>query len=398
MTEIAHAERAHALLSASGAHRWLNCTPSARLEDTLPDESSEDAEAGTLAHEISELKLRKHFIEPMGTRKFNNRIKTFKENPLFEEEMLHHTDTYLEYIQRVVHGFNSPPYIAIERKLNYSSYADEGFGTGDCLIIGGSTLYVIDFKYGKGVPVSAKDNPQMKLYALGAYTEYSFLYPIETVKVVIVQPRLDSISEDTIPVSDLLAWGESIKPIAAKAFAGEGEFVPGDHCRFCRAKATCRARSEQYSALGDFKGMKPPLISNDEVGAILEKASGLVSWAKALQGYALKEVLSGKPISGWKAVHGRGSRNYVDQDVAFKHLTDNGIEEAMLYERKPLTVPAVEKILKGKQYAELLEDPGHVVKSQGSPTLVPESDTRQAITRSSAQDDFKNDNGGKENE
>lgn len=235
-----HAEREHALLSASGSHKWLHCTPSARLEEQFPETKSTYADEGRLAHEIAELKLRKHFIEPMGPRAFNNRLKKFKENPLFQEEMLRHTDTYLEYVQGIVHGFTAPPYIAIEKRLDYSAYAPEGFGTGDCIIIGGNTLHVCDLKYGKGVPVSAEGNPQMRLYALGAYVEYSFLYPIERVRMAIIQPRLDSISEDEISIAELLAWGESIKPIAQKAFAGEGEFVPGDHCRFCRARATCR--------------------------------------------------------------------------------------------------------------------------------------------------------------
>jgi hypothetical protein len=176
----------------------------------------------------------------MGQRAFSNRIKKFKESPLFQEEMLKHTDTYIEYIAEVLHGFSSLPYVATEKRIDYSIYAPEGFGTGDCIIIGGNILHIIDFKYGKGVPVSVKENSQMKLYALGAYTEYSFLYPIDTVKVTIVQPRLDSISEDSMAIDNLLSCGEIIKPIAQKAFNGEGQCSPGEHCKFCRAKAVCR--------------------------------------------------------------------------------------------------------------------------------------------------------------
>ncbi|TRY23654.1 DUF2800 domain-containing protein [Brevibacillus sp. LEMMJ03] len=383
-----HAEREHALLSASGSHKWLHCTPSARLEEQFPETQSTYADEGRLAHEIAELKLRKHFIEPMGPRAFNNRLKKFKENPLFQEEMLRHTDTYLEYVQGIVHGFTAPPYIAIEKRLDYSAYAPEGFGTGDCIIIGGNTLHVCDLKYGKGVPVSAEGNPQMRLYALGAYVEYSFLYPIERVRMAIIQPRLDSISEDEISIAELLAWGESIKPIAQKAFAGEGEFVPGDHCRFCRARATCRARKEYYDPLEDFKRMKPPLISNEEVGQILERARGLAKWVSDLEKYALAECLKGNEIPGWKAVEGRGSRQYVDQDAAFAALKAAGIDEAVLYERKPLTVPAIEKVLGKAEYRKLLEEPGLVKVEPGKPTLAPISDNREAITRPSAADDF----------
>lgn len=385
-------EPEHALLAASGASRWLTCTPSARLEETLPDSTSEYAAEGSLAHEIGELKLRKAFIEPLGPRTFNSRIKKFKENPLFQEEMLKHTDTYLDYISGIVHGYATPPYVAVEKRLDYSAYAQEGFGTGDCIVIGGNTLHVDDFKYGKGVPVLAKDNPQMKLYALGAYEAYSFLYPIETVKMAIIQPRLDNISEYEMPVSDLLAWGESIKPIAQKAFAGEGEFVSGDHCRFCRAKALCRARSEFNLALGDYLHMKPPLISNEEVGQILGRAQYLAKWVSDLEEYALAECLKGNDIPGWKAVYGRSKREFIDVDAAFKVLTTNGTEETMLYNREPLTLAKVEELLGKARFKELLTP--YVNTPPGKPTLAPATDKREAITRISAAEDF----GGNVNE
>ncbi|MBT2696379.1 DUF2800 domain-containing protein [Bacillus sp. ISL-40] len=379
MAEIAHAERAHAVLSASASHRWLSCTPSVRLEEQFPESTSTFAEEGTLAHEIAELKLRKHFVEPMSARTFNTRLNKMKKHELFQEEMLKHTDTYLEYLQKISIALSTSPYVAVEKKINYTSYAPEGFGTVDCLMIGGDTLYVTDFKYGKGIPVSAEDNPQMKLYALGAYLAYSFLYPIKSIHLAIIQPRLNSISEYSLTLDELLAWGEEIKPIAQKAFNGEGEFVPGEHCKFCRAKAKCRARAEQYSALEDFKMMKPPLISNEEVGEILARAENIEAWVKALKEYALAEVLKGKEIPGWKAVEGRGSRSYVDQDVAFAHLKENGIDEAILFERVPLTVSKIEKVLVKKEFKSLLEEPGHVKKSTGKPTLAPIGDKRKAV-------------------
>lgn len=376
----------HALLGPSGAHRWLVCTPSPRLEETLPDSTSEFAKEGTLAHSIAELKLRKAFIEPMGMRKFNNQLKKFKESPLYQEEMLKHTDVYLDYISGIVHGFNSPPYVAVERKVMYDRYAPEGFGTADCIIIGSNILHVNDFKYGKGVPVSAENNPQMKLYALGAYLAFGFLYPIDTLKMTIIQPRLDSISEWEIPLADLLAWGESIKPIAQKAFAGEGEFVPGDHCRFCRANALCRARAEFNMALEEPAKKSVTLLTVEEVGQLLIRAQDLVKWVEDLKVLALAECLEGIEVPGWKAVEGRSTRQFTDQDEAFKVLTNAGYEEAVLYKRVPETLTAIEKTLGKQKFTALLTD--FVNKPPGKPTLAPESDKREAIKRSSAQEDF----------
>jgi hypothetical protein len=383
---IAHAERAHAVLSASASQRWLTCTPSVRLEEQFPDSTSEYAEEGTLAHEIAELKLRKYYVEPMSQRTFNTRLNKMKKHDLYQEEMLKHTDTYLEYLKEITLSLASPPYVAVEKRINYNSYAPEGFGTVDCLIVGGDTLYVTDFKYGKGVPVSAEDNSQMKLYALGAYLEYSFLYPISKVHLAIIQPRLNSISEHSLTLDELLAWGDEIKPLAQKAFNGEGEFVPGDHCKFCRAKAQCRARAEEFSALDDFKSLKPPLLTDEEVGQMLEKGQHIESWIKALKEYALTQCLKGNEIPGWKAVEGRGTRSYVNIDAAFDHLIDRGIDESMLYERVPLTVPKLEKQMGKTEFRSLLEEAGHVVKSAGKPTLAPTSDKRQSVSPDAAAD------------
>ena len=377
---------AHALLSASASHRWIHCTPSVRLEETLPESKSGYAAEGSLAHEIGELRLRKAFTEPMATRTFNSLLKKFQEHELYQDEMLRHTETYLDYVNQVAHSFPSTPYIAVEKKLDYSTYAPEGFGTGDCIIIGGNTLYVIDLKYGKGIPVFAENNPQMMLYALGAYTEYSILYNIETVKMAIIQPRLDSISESEISMTDLLGWGESIKPIAQKAFNGEGEFAPSEHCKFCRAKALCRARSEFNTSLEEFKMAKPPLISNEEVGQIIARAQQLSKWAEDLEEYALAELLRGNHIAGWKAVHGRATRKFTDIDKAFEILKANGIDETMLYERKPLTLTATEKLVGKAQFKTLLSE--HVETPLGKPTLAPLSGKREPIKRASAEEDF----------
>jgi len=368
----------HALLSASSAHRWLNCTPSARLEEQFPDTTSEYAKEGTLAHEIAELKLCKHFIEPMGPKTFAARMNKFKKEELYQEEMQEHTDTYLEYVQSVVHSYASRPHIVIETTLDYSHIVPEGFGTGDCIIIGGNTLHVIDFKYGKGVPVDAVDNPQMKLYALGALHKYSMLYEIINVKLAIVQPRLNNISEWETTTETLFQWAEQIKPIAERAFKGEGDYRPGEWCNFCRAKSQCRARCETMTALEGFGYMKPPLISNAEVGEILVKARHLKEWVTDLEEYALSALLSGEEIPGWKAVEGRSNRQFEDVDKAFEVLKSAGYDEAVLYERKPITLTAVESLLGKKKFSELLDS--YVIKPPGKPTLVPESDKREAIT------------------
>lgn len=386
---IAASLPAHALLSASGAERWLTCTPSARLEQQFPDTTSEYAKEGSLAHSIAELKCRKQFVEPISTKKFNSEMKKLQANPLYKDEMLQHTDTYVDYISSTIHSFDAPPYVTFEKRLDLTAYVPESFGTADCVIIGNKKMHVIDFKYGQGVPVSAERNKQMMLYALGAYAEYGFLYPIEAVKLSIVQPRLDDISEFEITIGALLGWGISIKDTAVKAFNGEGDYVQGEHCKFCRAKSLCRARAEFNIGLEEFNCMKPPLISNEEVGQILEKAQYLAKWVKDLEDYALSACLNGETIPGWKAVEGRSNRAFTDIDKAFEVLKQNGIEEAMLYERKPITLTAVETLITKKKFSELLKD--YVDKPAGKPALAPEKDKREAITNKiTAEEAFKN--------
>jgi len=385
----------HALLGPSGAHRWLNCTPSARLEQQFPESTSDYAEEGSLAHEICELKLRKHFIDPMGPRIFKNKLKKLQENRLYQDEMLRHTDTYLNHIQGLVHGYASPPYITVERKLSYSKYVPEGFGTADCIIIGGNVMHVIDFKYGQGVPVSAHKNPQMMLYAVGAILEYSMLYNIEQIVMVIIQPRLNSITEFIMSADDLLYWvTNSVMGLAERAWKGEGEYLSGEHCKFCRANSLCRARAEFNTSLEEYGYRKPPLLTNDEVGEILEKAQDLAKWAADIEKYALAEILKGTEIPGWKAVAGRGSRKFINIDEAFKHLISNGYDEALLYNREPLTAPKIEEVLGKAKYDELLT--AHVIKSPGKPTLAPASDTREAFQQYDLKELFKSEIRGNE--
>jgi len=372
----------HALLSASGAERWMNCTPSARLEEKLPERESAYASEGSLAHAIAELKLRKHFLEPMGPKKFKAAMDKLAADPLYNPEMQKHTDDYLDYIKGLAHSFSSKPYIGVEVKLDLSHIIPEGFGTSDCIIICGNEMHVIDFKYGQGVPVSAEISPQIRLYALGAIENYRMFYDIQTVHMHIFQPRRDNATSEAVMTKDeLVAWGETeVRPKAQKAFNGEGEYCPGDWCRFCRANALCRARSDTMTALEAFGKALPPLLSDDEIGQILQKAQELKAWVSDLEEYALSKLLEGGEIPGWKAVEGRSVRQFEDIDKAFEILKANGIDEALLYERKPITLSAVEKLLGKKRFAELL-DP-LVVKPPGKPTLVPETDKREAITNS----------------
>jgi hypothetical protein len=329
-------------------------------------------------------------LDPLTTRQFSAAIKKLRANELYEADIDTNTDLYSDYIQRIVHSFPAPPYVAIERRVDLSAYVPEAFGTADCIIIGSGQLRIIDYKNGQGVPVPAQYNPQMMLYALGALRHYALLYHIETVHVAIVQPKVwDEPSEWSLSVEELLSWGDMIKPIAERAFNGEGAYTVGDHCGFCRARNTCRARVERLMSVEDKAPLKPPLISWEEVGDVLRRADGIVKWYNSLKEAALAEALRGGEVTGWKAVEGRGSRQFVDMDAAFAHLEKSGIAGQLLYERKPLTAAAIEKVLGKTQYKELLEAPGHVVKTSGAPTLAPADDPRPAVSgRISAEQAF----------
>jgi hypothetical protein len=366
----------HALLSASSAERWLNCPPSARLTADMPDSGSEYASEGTLAHELCELKLRKKF-ETLKKSEYDKRLAVIKANPLYQPEMDGYTDVYLDHILTIAHGYKGArPYVVIEKKLDYSDIAEGGFGTGDCVLMCGNDLHIIDFKYGRGVAVSAEDNPQLKLYALGAAKEYGFLYDITNVTLHIVQPRLaDGISSWSLPFSELTAWGNSIKPKAEQANTGGGDFRCGDWCRFCKAKASCKARAEYFLTLEDTKGTPADLLTDAELGDVLVRALQLKNWVSDIEEYALAEILAGRDVEGWKAVEGRSNRKITDIDTAFKTLTESGYDEALLYERKPLTLTALEKLVTPSKLTELIG--AQIAKPKGAPTLAPATDKRK---------------------
>lgn len=365
----------HALLSASSAVRWLNCPPSARLTENMPDSESTYAAEGTLAHALAELKVRKKF-EKMKKSEYDTRLAEIQKDPLYTPEMDGHTDTYLEYILEITHSYNKvKPYVVVEKRLDYSAYVPGGFGTGDCVMLCKSDLHIFDFKYGKGVPVIAEDNPQLQLYALGALAEYVFLYDIQTVTLHIIQPRLDSKSDFHISADKLTAWGEHIRPVAELADKGDGEYNSGDWCRFCKAKATCRKRAEDFFAMEDNINMPKELLSDSEIGEALKRAQSLKNWVTEIEEYALNAILTGSKISGWKAVEGTSRRKITDIDKAFDILKKEGYDESLLYEKQPIGVPALEKLVTKKRLGELLE--GLIVKPQGKPALAPESDRRE---------------------
>ena len=392
---MGHSERDHALLGPSNAYQWAACPPSARLSEGLPDTGSEAAKEGTLAHELAELKLRNYFHSvDFGKRKLAAAVKKLKENPLWDDEMMGYTDDYMDYVKAAALSFPAEPTVAIEKKVDISEYVPECFGTADCLLIGGGVIHVIDFKYGKSPSgrVEAENNLQMQLYALGAWTASRMLYRVDRIRMSIVQPRLpDGITEWEIPLEKLLETGEWIRERALLAWKGEGEYHPDEKtCRFCRAKGRCRARAEKNieMAFAPAKGKLPPLISNEEMGKYLLQGQDVAKWLSDLQDCALRECLAGHEVPGWKAVEGRSTRKWTDMDAAFGRLIESGINAAVLWERKPVTLAQIEKIVGKKDFAECVGE--YVVKETGKPALVQESDNRPAITnRVAAAEAFK---------
>lgn len=368
----------HALLSASGASRWMACTPSARLEQNFKNKTSEEAERGTLAHELGELKLRKE-LEGLSTRSFNSKVKKIQENELYTADMPDYVDMYVETcLERVSEAKAKTPdaLFKIEQRLDFSEWVPEGFGTGDFVIIADGTMEVCDLKYGTGVPVSADNNKQMMLYALGAISEFSFLYDIEKVRMTIIQPRLDSISTFEVTVEDLVKWAEEyVRPRAELAIKGEGEFCAGDHCRFCRAKSVCKARTEKNLELAKYDFQKPNTLDNNDIAYILSKVDELVNWAGDVKEYALEQALQGEEFDGYKVVEGRSNRKWSSEDDVAKVLIGQGFQENMIYTRKLDGISKIESAIGKKEVQRLLGD--YIVKPVGKPTLVPITDKRE---------------------
>ncbi len=369
----------HALLSASGAHRWLACPPSATLEAGLPESSSAAAEQGTVAHALAEWKLRRALHDAPTIKPVSEWI---------DAEMDALTDDYVAFIQerlRDVRATCADPTVLIEQRLDFSHVVPGGFGTGDCVIIAEPVLHIIDLKYGQGVMVEAEHNPQLMLYALGAVEAFGSLYDITEVAVTIFQPRRSNVSTWTIPVTELETWAEQVvKPRAALAARGDGEFAPGEWCRFCKLAPTCRTRAEANLALAKHEFAPPAELTDAEIAQVLAQLPDLKAWAADVEAHALSlAVNQGKTWPGFKLVEGRSIRKYVDESAVAQAAEAAGVD---VRDRKLKTITALEKQLGKKRFATLLGD--LVVKPAGKPTLVPESDKRPALEIQSAANEF----------
>lgn len=378
----------HALLSASSAHRWLECPISVQMTADLPDTAGEAAAEGTLAHSIVEERLDSIIANGKWPKKASAKLRMDERyRPVMEE----HADTMVGYVMDIFDGLNDDihdPILMSEQRLDFSRWVPDGYGTGDALVIADGVIHVIDYKYGKGVPVYAEGNPQLRLYALGAYEAYDALYNIRNVHTHIVQPRLESQTTEVLTAEELLKWAdEYVAPRAQMAMAGDGEPNPGEWCRFCRARATCRARAEQQLALARYEFKSPLVLTPEEIGDILGRVDELSKWAKSVKDYALQSaVANGESFPGWKLVRGRANRKLTDESEVAAILTEHGFPPEQIYSLKGLT--DLEEVVGKKQLADLLGD--LIVKPEGRPTLAPESDKRQAITHSAA-DDFADD-------
>ena len=360
----------HSIYSASGAYRWMSCPPSAQLEQQFPNETSTYAEEGTAAHDLAEHKLKKSL-------KMRSKKPT---SPYHSDEMDEMTDLYVEYCLGLIEKSKescTDLQILIEQKLDFSDYVPEGFGTGDLVVVGNGTLHVVDLKYGRGIIVSAEQNPQMMLYALGALSLFDMLYTIDKVSMAIVQPRADNFSTWEITVEELLKWAdEELKPKALLASTGGGEFCAGDHCRFCRAKNQCRARAVKNLELLKYEFQDPALLTDIEIAEIIGLADELAKWAGDIYTYATAVAINeGRQWDGFKLVEGRTRRTYTDETKVAEVAKDAGYTD--IFKQSLITITEMEKLMSKKKFNELL---GSLVeKPKGKLTLVSETDKRQAV-------------------
>ena len=369
----------HAILSASSSHRWLNCLPSARLELEFEDQSGEAAKEGTAAHDLCEHKLKKalHMRSQRPISEYNS------------DEMEECTDAYVDFVMEQVELARkscTDPIVLIEQRLDFSCYVPDGFGTGDCVIISDDRLHIVDFKYGLGVLVDAVDNPQMKLYALGALGIYDHLYDIKEVSMTIFQPRRENVSTWTIPVEELKDWAEEeLKSRAVKAFNGEGEYIPGPWCTFCKAANRCRARAEEKLKLAEKEFKMPPLLTDAEIEEILLVLPDLTKWANEITAYATDAAVNhGKEWNGFKVVEGRSVRKYKDEEAIAEKAVAGGYKD--IYRKSLIPMTEMQKLMGKAKFEELLGD--LIFKPPGKPTLVPNSDKRPAMNVADAKNEF----------
>ena len=369
----------HAILSASSSHRWLHCLPSARLELEFENTNGEAAKEGTAAHALSEHKLKKAL-----------RIRSKRPTSEYDsDEMEECTDAYVDFIMEQVELARkscTDPIILIEQRLDFSCYVPDGFGTGDCVIISDDRLHIVDFKYGMGVLVDAEDNPQMKLYALGALEIYDSLYDIKEISMTIFQPRRENVSTWTVPVEELKAWAEEeLKPKAAKAYQGEGEYMPGQWCTFCRASSRCRARADENLKLAQMEFKMPPLLTDSEIEEVLTILPDLIKWANEITAYATDAAVNhGKEWHGFKVVEGRSVRKYKDENAVAEKAVISGYKD--IYRKSLIPMTEMQKLMGKTKFEEIL---GNLIyKPPGKPTLVPNSDKRPAMNVADAKNEF----------
>ncbi|HOW22787.1 MAG TPA: DUF2800 domain-containing protein [Sedimentibacter sp.] len=369
----------HAILSASSSHRWLHCLPSARLELEFENTSGKAADEGSAAHALSEHKLKKA-------------LHIRSKRPISDyttDEMEECTDAYVDFVMEQVelarHICNDP-IVLIEQRLDFSCYVPDGFGTGDCVIISDDRLHIVDFKYGMGVLVDAVDNPQMKLYALGALAIYDSLYDINEVSMTIFQPRRENVSTWTVPVEELKSWAEEeLKPKAVKAYNGEGEYMPGEWCTFCKAAVRCRARAEEKLKLAQTEFKMPPLLTDNEIEEILFILPDLTKWANEITAYATDAAVNhGKEWNGFKVVEGRSVRKYKDEDAIADKAEASGYKD--IYRKSLIPMTEMQKLMGKTKFEEILGD--LIFKPPGKPTLVPNSDKRPAMNVADAKIEF----------
>jgi hypothetical protein len=374
---------AHALLSASGSKRWLSCTPSARLEATLPEQKRgtgafDFSQEGTTAHTLAEAKLRYHFGQ-IGTEEYENEITTIKATPYYNDDFEANVDNYVLYVRSQIGEGDTPLF---EQRVDFSDWVPDGFGTADVVILSKHSIRVIDLKFGRGVPVSAQDNPQLRLYALGAYSKFKDEFPeIKEVSYTIHQPRLDSISTDGTTISKLVDWANYfVKPKAKKAWSGAGEFLPGEWCQFCRAKAQCRARSDFNTEIARLEFKAPGLLSEEEVSEVLAKAQGLKTWASDVEEYALtRAVDQGVVPPGYKLSTTTTHRKISDSALAATVLVEKGMSPEIIWEPAKLkSIAALEK----------LGPKGQVAAWLGNLVLRPEGQPKLVKTKEDAKEDF----------
>ncbi len=376
MSEIQHSARAHAALSASSSHRWMMCPPSVKLSEQFEDKPSTYAEEGTYLHELCELKLHR-YLGDMTPEVLEAQYAAHRDNDFYSDEAESVTDEYVDFCIETIESVRAScpdPLILVEHRLDFSEYVPEGFGTGDLVIVADGVLEVVDFKGGRGVRVEAERNSQLMLYGLGALLEFDPLYDIRNVRMTIVQPRLNNLSSYEMEADELLRWAETeVRPKALLAYEGKGEFCAGEWCRFCRARYTCRKRSEYHMRLAERDFKAPDLLTDEEILDILPVAESLNNWVADLIAYATQQAVDGKTWPGYKLVAGRSVRKYTSEAEVIKAATEAGFTD--IYKTTLLDVGDLEKRMGRKKFSEVLGK--YVVKPMGAPQLVPESDPRK---------------------